>query len=443
MSLEKFVTFFERSNTRGVQLNFIDILAAKLYTGNFNLKKKIEEFQKKYPNYSLIPEILVRTIAYIKSSPKEINRNYILTELKAEDFITWWDKLCGYYKVSLDFLYENKFIISQDWMPYENMLIPLMVFLKELDGSFHKMNQAQKDFLSFWYFNSAFSLRYSGSSNERIIEDSTIFTNIAKGKKITSLSFFNKLTKIQILSQADIYSFDKKANAVYKGILNLSNYHSGGLIDWNNDSKLSLNSELEDHHIFPKAYLEKLLGSTGDNDFIDCVANRTLVPKKLNIKISDQKPSEYLNLIKEQNQNFDRTLENHLIPAELLKGEFDTDFKFFLEYRCDKIFEIIQEHIISPLNKIKEGFYEEVKVDESSNIPIFGVYKKNKADASFNPISNKVFYKGKVYDSPSAAAQFVKIEYGASLDTTENGWTFWKFITDNGEEKQINEFREK
>ncbi len=149
-----------------------------------------------------------------------------------------------------------------------------------------------------------------------------------------------------------------------------------------------------------------------------------------------------INLIKEQNQNFDRTLENHLIPAELLKGEFDTDFKFFLEYRCDKIFEIIQEHIISPLNKIKEGFYEEVKVDESSNIPIFGVYKKNKADASFNPISNKVFYKGKVYDSPSAAAQFVKIEYGASLDTTENGWTFWKFITDNGEEKQINEFRE-
>lgn len=170
MSLEKFVTFFERSNTRGVQLNFIDILAAKLYTGNFNLKNKIEEFPKHYPNYTLIPEIIVRSIAYIKSSPKEINRNYILTELKAEDFISWWDKLCLYYKVSLDFLYENKFIISQDWMPYENMLIPLMIFLKELEGGFHKMNQSQKEFLSFWYFNSVFSLRYSGSSNEKIVK---------------------------------------------------------------------------------------------------------------------------------------------------------------------------------------------------------------------------------------------------------------------------------
>jgi hypothetical protein len=121
---------------------------------------------------------------------------------------------------------------------------------------------------------------------------------------------------------------------------------------------------------------------------------------------------------------------------------FDTDFKFFLEYRCDKIFEIIQQHIISPLSKIKETFYEEIKLDESSNIQVFGKYKNNKADASFNPYSSKIFYKGKVYDSPSAAAQVVKIEFGANQDTTENGWTFWKFTNENGEEKQIDEFRE-
>lgn len=130
MNLEKFVVFFERSNTRGVQLNFIDILAAKLYTGNFNLKEKIKEFEKQNSSVNLIPEIIVRTIAYIKSSPKEINRNYILTSLNAEDFKIWWDKLCKLYKTTVDFLFENNFIISQDWMPYDNMIIPLMNFLK-------------------------------------------------------------------------------------------------------------------------------------------------------------------------------------------------------------------------------------------------------------------------------------------------------------------------
>jgi hypothetical protein len=442
MSLEKFVVFFERSNTRGVQLNFIDILAAKLYTGNFNLKKKIADFEDRNPSLSLIPEIIVRSLAYIKSNPKDIGREYILTELKAGDFIEWWDKLCEYYKYAIDFLFENNLIISQDWMPYDNMLIPLMIFLNDLGGSFHKMNQSQKEFMCFWYFNSIFAGRYSGSSNEKIIEDATIFANLAKGKKITSSTFFNRLTKLQVLSRDDIYSFYKKGNVIYKGILNLIHYHSGGLIDWNNDSRLSLNSELEDHHIFPKAYLEEILTNEADRDYIDCVANRTLVPKKLNIKISDQPPSEYLNMIKNQNQHFEKTLENHLIPPDLLSGEFDNDYKFFLELRSEDIFKIIQEHLVKPLDSIRDRFYEEIKIDETSNISVFGSYRTNKVDASFNPISKKIFYKGNIYNSPSAAAIAVKIEFGASQDTTENGWTFWKFL-ENEEEKKILEFRDR
>ncbi len=43
MTLDKFCIFFERSNSRGIQLNFTDILAAKLYHG-FNLRQKIDEF---------------------------------------------------------------------------------------------------------------------------------------------------------------------------------------------------------------------------------------------------------------------------------------------------------------------------------------------------------------------------------------------------------------
>ena len=42
MDTQKFALFFERSNSKGIQLNFIDILAAKLFTG-FNLREKIEE----------------------------------------------------------------------------------------------------------------------------------------------------------------------------------------------------------------------------------------------------------------------------------------------------------------------------------------------------------------------------------------------------------------
>lgn len=441
MNLEKFVVFFERSNTRGVQLNFIDILAAKLYTGNFNLKEKIKNFEQQNPNYYLVPEIIVRSIAYIKSSPKEINRNYILTSLNADDFKEWWDKLCKWYKVTLDYLFQNNFIISQDWMPYENMVIPLMNFLKEIGGDFHQMNPRQKKFIDYWYWNSVFSLRYSGSSNERIIEDSNILIQIARDKKISSASFFNKLSKIQILSAEDIYSFDKKANAVYKGILNLINFEKGGLLNWNNDAKLSLNSVLEDHHIFPKNYLKNALTSEAEKDLIDCVANRTLIPKIQNIKISDQTPSEYLAEIKVENPEIEKSLENHLITKELLNGEYDKEFNFFLELRANSVFELVKKKIIEPKEKIKEEFYEEIKFEETANIEVFCSYKSKTANATFNPSTTKIFYKGKLYDSPSAAAQAVKIDNGAPENVTENGWTFWKYIDETGMEKKINELR--
>ena len=441
MNLEKFVVFFERSNTRGVQLNFIDILAAKLYTGNFNLKEKIKSFEQQNPNYDLVPEIIVRSIAFIKSSPKEINRNYILTKLDADDFKEWWDKLCKWYKVTLDYLFQNNFIISQDWMPYENMVIPLMNFLKEIGGDFHQMSPQQKKFIDFWYWNSVFSLRYSGSSNERIIEDSNILIQIARGKKINSASFFNKLSKIQILSVEDIYSFDKKANAVYKGVLNLINFEKGGLLNWNNDAKLSLNSVLEDHHIFPKNYLKNALPTEAEKDLIDCVANRTLIPKIQNIKISDQTPSVYLAEIRKINSEIEKSLENHLITNELLNGEYDKEFNFFLELRANSIFELVKIHIIEPKEKIKEEFYEEIKFEETANIEVFCSYKGKKANATFNPSTTKIFYKGKLYDSPSAAAQAVKIDSGAPENVTENGWTFWKYIDETGIEKKIHELR--
>ena len=125
-------------------------------------------------------------------------------------------------------------------MPYENMIIPLMNFLKEIGGDFHRMTPKQKKFIEFWYWNSVFSFRYSGSSNERIIEDSNVLIQIARGKKINSASYLNKLSKLQILSAEDIYSFDRKANAIYKGILNLINFEKKGLLNWNNDAILSL-----------------------------------------------------------------------------------------------------------------------------------------------------------------------------------------------------------
>jgi hypothetical protein len=61
---ENFALFFERSNSRGIQLDFIDILAGELYSG-FNLREEASKLVEdtKLKGERVLQEILVRSIA--------------------------------------------------------------------------------------------------------------------------------------------------------------------------------------------------------------------------------------------------------------------------------------------------------------------------------------------------------------------------------------------
>jgi len=130
MKLNKFCTFFERSNSRGIQLNFTDILAAKLYQG-FNLRKEVEIFETQNPTIKVNREILIRALAYItcieKELPNSIEKDFILSKLEHQDFTKYWQQVCNLYLETIHYLNKIYWIVSQDWMPSENMCIPRSV----------------------------------------------------------------------------------------------------------------------------------------------------------------------------------------------------------------------------------------------------------------------------------------------------------------------------
>ena len=126
MTLDKFCLFFERSNSRGIQLNFTDILAAKLYHG-FNLRQKIEEFEGQH-NLRLNRETIVRTVAYLTAwsgRPIRIEKKTILENLDAEDF-TGIGTGRATLPECLEHLVHQHFVLNRDWLPSENMVIPGM-----------------------------------------------------------------------------------------------------------------------------------------------------------------------------------------------------------------------------------------------------------------------------------------------------------------------------
>lgn len=438
MDNEKFALFFERSNSKGIQLNFIDILAAKLYKG-FNLRDKIDQLETLYPNYKFDREIIVRTISYFVSNGRDINRNYILTNLTHEHFNLYWDEICKNYNHVLDFLSKENLVISQSWMPYENMVIPLIVFLKKSNQKdFSQMSEWQYKFIKYWYWSSIFAQRYSSGSNEAIIQDSNILKNIAKENKILDKVFFNRL-KSQIDSYEDIFSYSKKVNAIYKGILNLINYNAKGLSDWKNSSKLAPNKKLEDHHIFPKEYIKTQFKNDEQAiSLMDCVANRTLIPKITNIKIGKKSPSNYMTEIKKSNDKLNESLKEHLVPLGIVDGLYDEFFKEFIDERAKLIFELIKENIIDKEKDVIEQYYKAPEV--KGNIKIFATYYKKKLEATLDIDSQKVLFQGESH-SVSSAADKAKYTLTGKRNTSTNGWRFWKYKDNNGQEKYIDELR--
>ena len=465
MSLDKFCLFFERSNSRGMQLNFTDILAAKLYSG-FNLRASIEQFESENPHIQANRELIIRAISFFSSDGREVDKGYILKNLRPEHFDQYWNEVCNLYMYVLTFLYENRFMLSQAWLPSENMVLPLIVFFRELAKNGILLDQRQLDFLKLWFWASVFANRYTGASNEVMLEDSRVLSQIAHNKFPKGGTYFRKL-RSRLTDAGDILEFQKRASSVYKGLLSIINFDSEqGLLDWTNTSRLALNHDkLHDHHIFPKAFVRKRYAEQPEiQDIVDTVANRVLIPKLTNLKIGARAPSTYLGELLAKNPKLRMSLHSHKIDDDLiLNSEFDDMFDEFVEYRAEAIFEIVERVAIRPLEnylpvqeskmpkpndelllrrftkeRIPPQFsdYDEVR---EARVPVFTNYKPRGStethvfegilllNASY-PSRSKIELKDHELPLKPSPAGVLKIRTIIPDFTAVNGWDLWLLL---------------
>jgi len=128
--------------------------------------------------------------------------------------------------------------------------------------------------------------------------------------------------------------------------LNLINLQAGGIRDWKNNDKVSFNNQnLDDHHVFPKKYLQQKYPQL-DDIRVDCVLNRALVPKITNIKMGGNPPSRYLKELLLGNPDLGKSLESHLIPPDLIDGVYDDSYELFLKNRAKKVIDVVNTQIL-------------------------------------------------------------------------------------------------
>ena len=78
---------------------------------------------------------------------------------------------------------------------------------------------------------------------------------------------------------------------------------------------------------------------------IDCVINRTLIPKLTNIKVSNKPPSKYLTEVIAKNKDITKALRSHMLNTDLLTGDYDKMYDYFLAERAGTIFAAIDENV--------------------------------------------------------------------------------------------------
>lgn len=107
-------------------------------------------------------------------------------------------------------------------------------------------------------------------------------------------------------------------------------FHKGEVIT----AKLIAEEQIDDHHLFPKAWLDKHRPGTPEVDR-ECVLNRTLIDRITNILIGDRAPSDYLAEIEAKlgAGPLAAILDSHLLPADPTGPLWRDDFPAFLAAR--------------------------------------------------------------------------------------------------------------
>jgi hypothetical protein len=317
---EEIAILFERINRTGIKLSIFDLLTARLYKF-INLRIEWENsFRENY----LLKQIAFEDVKNTKI-PYYIVQGLALSNdmsIKARDIIkidssvlnksTWKEAVEVLEGKILPRLFDvsEYGIAHYKWLSYPSMLsIWLGLYLKAKKGEINiditKINK--------WYWSVIFTERYSGSTETKQIKDFKELIKWLTDSTQTPGAVVEMKNRLPILKLGTRYA----GSSIYKGVFNL--LFKNGAWDFYEKDKIRFSTkDLEDHHIFPRKFLER----KGVKTERDIVLNRTLILSSTNRKISRKAPARYIEemvRIHGSEEKVKKLLKNHFIDEEMFE----------------------------------------------------------------------------------------------------------------------------
>lgn len=289
---------FEKLNSTGVDLSVYDLLTARLYRSGIRLHDLWDEACKAHPrlrawskgkaNDHKFGVLVLRTLALLRGlDPKP----RILIDLLPVNFEVDWRRAAAAIERALElitFVAPDGFgVFAEKWLPGFG-LIPILAALRaEIDE--RKLGDQERADLRRWYWCNVFLERYSSAVESKSRKDyAEMMRHWLEGGPEPEV--FREAQNWIGGPGFRIRGSASYASAVYSGVFCLLAIRNAR--DWRRGEDIRL-QELQDHHIFPQAYLRR--HSITKRVEVNTIASRTLISNETNNRIKDKAPADYLN----------------------------------------------------------------------------------------------------------------------------------------------------
>lgn len=334
-------TIFETLNRTGVKLSVFELLTARFWPQNINLRELWDRAQADHPiisDFEVDPYYFLQAIALASRGAPSCKRSDVLN-LTAADINQWWPKVVTGMVSGLGILRDDCGVALPKWLPYQTMFAPLAAVLAKVGLPNTPDAGVRREKLKRWFWCSVFSQTYESSPNTQAAKDVSALIDWLRGgavvpETITAFRFDPKALR----------DVTPRQRSIYRGTICLiltngaRDFHTQAIIT----GKLIDEEGIDDHHVFPANYLEKHKGITVSRQR-DCVLNRTLIDRTTNQMISNRAPSDYLAAIRDTpGFPFDIVLASHCLPTSAGSPFWTDDYEAFLTWRQDRLWKDIK-----------------------------------------------------------------------------------------------------
>ena len=348
MKLEDIAKIFEKLNSTGRNLTTFDLLNARFIKHGIQIRVNLWSKALDYNNIDdyfnnggeKLPVLILQNICLKRG--KALKRSSIL-KLESSNFVNDWNYAIKNINNILDILKNLRgdfSVLSYSWIPYPSMLPALSELYSIAD---QRSNPSKcKEKICSWYWATCGSGNYDSSSDSKIVNDLTLLKNWFDDDS-QEPSFIKNIDQYKI---SDAENIKVKSSAIYKSIICL--IAQNGAFDFVTGERIENISELDAHHIFPRA---STINLKNKND-INTILNKTLISKGTNRNyIRAKKPSEYINKIsyeqKISSEDLGKRFSTHLISKNAFHCMMNDDFAGFIKERKKTIEEEFMKRIKS------------------------------------------------------------------------------------------------